>query len=316
MKTAVTHTRIPGLAEPRRGKVRDIYDLGDTLLIVSTDRISAFDWILPTGIPDKGRVLNGLSVFWLTEILTNIDSHFISENVADIIDSLPDEAKETAPIQDLLGRSMLVRKLNVVLVECVVRGYLAGSAWMEYQHRGQVLGHLLPIGLTECAKLSIPIFTPAIKFASGHDVNVTRSQMRLHLEKEFDLDPIASETLATQLERVSMAIYRLGSQYAEKHGLILADTKFEFGLTADKAIVLIDEALTPDSSRFWLANSYEPGRDQTSLDKQFVRDWLTNEAHWDRNSPPPALPDEVVAQTRERYVAAFEQLTSQSFPWK
>lgn len=312
MKTAVTHTRIPGLAEPRRGKVRDIYDLGDTLLIVSTDRISAFDWILPTGIPDKGRVLNGLSVFWLTEILTNIDSHFISENVADIIDSLPDEAKETAPIQDLLGRSMLVRKMEVIPVECVVRGYLAGSGWKEYQQNGTVCGNVLPDGLQQCARLDCPIFTPSTKAEAGHDQNMTFDQMIRYLKETVHLEKYWGDGLRI----LSIHAFRKGSQHAKKHGLILADTKFEFGLTADKAIVLIDEALTPDSSRFWLANSYEPGRDQTSLDKQFVRDWLTNEAHWDRNSPPPALPDEVVAQTRERYVAAFEQLTSQSFPWK
>lgn len=316
MNAAVTDILIPGLPEPKRGKVRNIYDLGEELLIVSTDRISAFDWVLPTGIPDKGRVLNGLSVFWLTGVLGNILNHFISDNIAEILEYLPAEARGIAPVQDLLGRSMLVRKMNVIPVECVVRGYLAGSAWMEYQHCEQVLGHLLPVGLTECAKLATPIFTPAIKSASGHDVNVTRSQMRLHLEKECGLDPVASDVLAAQLEKESMAIYRLGSQCAEKRGLILADTKFEFGLTPDNGILLIDEVFTPDSSRYWLADEYEPGHNQPSLDKQFVRDWLTCEARWDKNSPPPELPDDVVTKTRERYVEAFERLTNQPFPWK
>jgi len=279
-----------------RGKVRDIYDLGDRLLLVATDRISAFDWVLPTGIPDKGRVLTQISQFWFDRL--DEPHHLISSDVETF--DLPDGVDR----EMLAGRSMLVRKTNVVPIECVVRGYLSGSGWKEYQKHGTVCGLTLPSGLTESARLPEPIFTPATKAESGHDENISFEKM---------VDAVGLE-LAEELRRRSFAIYGRGADYARQHGIIIADTKFEFGRIGDDTI-LIDEVLTPDSSRFWPADLYEPGHGQPSFDKQFVRDWLET-TDWDKNSPPPTLPDEVVAQTRGKYIEAYETLTGEAFPWR
>ena len=281
----------------RRGKVRDIYDLGDRLLLVSTDRISAFDWVLPTGIPDKGRVLTQLSRFWFDHF--DVPHHLLSCDVADF--DLP-AGIDPAP---LVGRSMLVRKSEVVPIECVVRGYLSGSGWKEYQQSGTVCGIKLPAGLRESDKLPEPIFTPATKAEIGeHDENITFEETASRVGPD----------LAAELRRRSLDIYNRGAEYARTRGIIIADTKFEFG-QIDGELILIDEVLTPDSSRFWPADQYSPGKGQPSFDKQFVRDWLTTSG-WDKNSPPPELPAEVVARTRAKYIDAFERLTAEPFPWK
>lgn len=279
-----------------RGKVRDIYDLGDRLLLVATDRISAFDWVLPTGIPDKGRVLTQISRFWFDRL--EEPHHLISSDVESF--DLPDDADRAL----LAGRSMLVRKTEVVPIECVVRGYLSGSGWKEYRKQGTVCGLKLPSGLTESARLPQPIFTPATKAESGHDENISFEEM---------VDAVGAD-LAEELRRRSLALYARGADYARRHGILIADTKFEFGRIGDETI-LIDEVLTPDSSRFWPADRYEPGHGQPSFDKQFVRDWLETTG-WDKNSPPPALPDEVVTHTRAKYIEAYETLTGEAFPWR
>ncbi|MBN2023213.1 MAG: phosphoribosylaminoimidazolesuccinocarboxamide synthase [Pirellulales bacterium] len=288
----VLQTAIPGLAV-RRGKVRDVYDLGETLLLVSTDRISAFDWVLPTGIPDKGRVLTQVAAFWFE--LLGESNHLITTDVAAM--PLPEGADRGV----LAGRSTLCRKAEVVPIECVVRGYLVGSGWKEYQKRGTVCGIRLPKGLVECARLDEPIFTPATKAAEGHDENIPFDRMV----------ELVGGALSEELRERSLAIYRRGVEHAAEHGILIADTKFEWG-QVDGKVILIDEVLTPDSSRFWPAAEYAPGRGQPSFDKQFVRDWLESTA-WDKNSPPPALPDDIVARTRAKYVEAFERLTSRTW---
>lgn len=280
----------------RRGKVRDIFDLGDQLLLVSTDRISAFDWVLPTGIPDKGRVLTQLSAFWFD--LLREPNHLVTCEVEKM--DLP-EGVDRGP---LAGRTMLVRKTAVMPIECVVRGYLSGSGWKEYQQNGQVCGVQLPPGLKESDRLPEPIFTPATKEESGHDQNISFERMA----------EIIGIDVATELKRRSLDIYRRGAEYALKRGIIIADTKFEFGQIEDE-LILIDEVLTPDSSRFWPADQYKPGGAQPSYDKQFVRDWLISSG-WDKESQPPTLPAEVVARTREKYIEAYEQITGQAFAWK
>jgi phosphoribosylaminoimidazole-succinocarboxamide synthase len=281
----------------RRGKVRDIYDLGDRLLLVSTDRISAFDWVLPSGIPDKGRVLTLLSRFWFDRF--DVPHHLLSCNVHDF--DLP----TGTDLEPLVGRSMLVRKSEVVPIECVVRGYLSGSGWKEYQESGTVCGIKLPAGLRESDKLPEPVFTPATKAELGeHDENITFEETAQRVGRD----------IAEELRRRSLDIYSRGADYARTRGIIIADTKFEFG-TIDGELILIDEVLTPDSSRFWPADAYSPGKGQPSFDKQFVRDWLTTSG-WDKNSPPPELPPEVVARTRAKYIDAFERLTAEPFPWK
>ncbi len=290
--TIVLQTAIPNL-EVRRGKVRDVYDLGDRLLLVATDRISAFDYVLPTGIPDKGRVLTQISAFWF-ELLSE-PHHLISTDVTGI--ELPPGFDQ----RQLVGRSMLVRKTEVVPIECVVRGYLSGSAWNEYRQTGEVCGIRLPAGLVESDRLPEPIFTPATKATSGHDENISFAQM---------IDAVGRET-AEELRRRSLGVYGRGSEYARGRGIIIADTKFEWGRDGDR-LILIDEVLTPDSSRFWPADGYKAGGPQPSYDKQFVRDWLLASG-WDRNSPPPALPADVVAKTRAKYVEAFEVLAGQAF---
>ena len=273
----------------RRGKVRDIYDLGERLLLVSTDRISAFDWVLPTGIPDKGRVLNQIAAFWFD--LLGEPNHLITTDVAQM--DLPAGIDRAV----LAGRSSLVRKTQVVPIECVVRGYLSGSGWKEYRKQGTVCGIQLPPGLRESDRLPTPIFTPSTKAESGHDENISFEQTAAIVGRE----------LAEELQRRSLAVFQRGAEYALQRGIIIADTKFEWG-QLDGQLILIDEVLTPDSSRFWPADAYRPGRSQPSFDKQFVRDWLESTA-WDKNSPPPALPDDIVAKTREKYVEAYEQLT-------
>jgi len=291
--TVVLETSLPGVPV-RRGKVRDVYDLGERILLVSTDRLSAFDWILPTGIPDKGRVLTQIAAFWFDRL--GGTNHLISTDTAEM--GLPDGTD----LAQLAGRSSLVRKTEVVPIECVVRGYLAGSGWKEYQESGTVCGIRLPDGLTESAKLPEPIFTPATKAEQGdHDENISFERM---------VDVVGAET-SEELRRRSLDIFQRGTDYAAERGIIIADTKFEFG-TVDGEIILIDEVLTPDSSRFWPADQYEPGRGQASYDKQFVRDWLLAST-WDRDSRPPALPADIITKTRAKYIEAFEQLTGKTF---
>ena len=291
-RPVVLQTSIPGVPV-RRGKVRDIYDLGNRLLLVSTDRISAFDWVLPTGIPDKGRVLTQIAAFWFD--LLEEPHHLITTDV-DKMDLPPGADREV-----LAGRSSLVRKTDVVPIECVVRGYLAGSGWKEYAESGTVCGIPLPDGLGQSARLDDPLFTPATKAESGHDVNISFDEM----EEKVGAD------VAEELRRRSIEIFRRGADYALQRGIIVADTKFEWG-TVDGRLILIDEVLTPDSSRFWPAAQYRSGRSQPSFDKQFVRDWLL-QTDWDRDSPPPALPDDVVAKTRQKYIDAYERLTGEPF---
>jgi len=290
--TVVLQTEIPGLAV-RRGKVRDVYDLGDRLLLVGTDRISAFDWVMPNGIPDKGKLLTQIAAFWFE--LLGEPNHLITTDVEQM--ALPPQADRA----QLAGRTTLCRKTQVVPIECVVRGYLAGSGWAEYQRNQTVCGIPLPPGLRECDELPEPIFTPATKAESGHDENITFEQMA----------QIVGRELAEELRRRSLSIFSRGVEYARRRGIIIADTKFEFGRVGDE-ILLIDEVLTPDSSRFWPADQYQPGKNQPSFDKQFVRDWLVA-AGWDKNSPPPVLPDDVVDRTRQKYIEAFEKLTGRKF---
>ena len=275
-----------------RGKVRDIYDLGDRLLLVSTDRISAFDWVLPTGIPDKGKVLTQLSAFWFDWL--DVPHHMLSLDLASI--DLPESER---PL--LEGRSMIVRKCRVVPIECVVRGYLAGSGWREYQESGAVCGIRLPDGLRRGDPLPEPIFTPATKESTGHDINISFDEMTARVGGD----------LAERLREASLDLYRRAAEHARSCGIILADTKFEWGWWEDE-LLLVDEVFTPDSSRFWPADQYQPGQAQVSFDKQFVRDWLS-ETGWDKNSPPPALPDDVVAKTRAKYIEAFERLTGRPY---
>ena len=280
----------------RQGKVRDLYDLGDRLLLIATDRISAFDWVLPTGIPDKGRILTGLSEFWFNWL--EQPHHLLTTSIDDV--GLPAELDLNA----WRGRCMVCRRTDVVPIECVVRGYLAGSGWKEYRQSGTVCGARLPAGLKESSRLPEPIFTPATKAETGHDENISFEEMTARI----------GQPLAEELRRRSLEIYRRAAAYAEGKGIILADTKFEFGQVGGE-LLLIDEVLTPDSSRFWPADQYEAGHAQPSYDKQFVRDWLES-TQWDKNSPPPALPDEVVQRTRAKYVEAYERLTGQVFPWR
>ena len=283
----------------RRGKVRDVYDLGDRLLLVASDRISAYDWVLPTGIPDKGRVLTALSASWFARL--GVEHHLISTDVDDAGLDLSPEVRA-----DLEGRVMIARKCAVIPFECVVRGYLSGSGWREYRQSGTACGVPLPPGLVESDRLPTPIFTPATKAEAGHDENVPIETMA---------GAIGQDLARTLVDR-SIELFVRASSYAESRGLILADTKFEFGreLKTGK-VLLIDEALTPDSSRYWPKDAYRPGGPQPSFDKQYVRDWL-DASGWDKASEPPPLPDDVVAKTRAKYIQAYETLTGQSFPWK
>jgi phosphoribosylaminoimidazole-succinocarboxamide synthase len=279
-----------------RGKVRDIYTVGDDLLLVATDRISAFDYVLGSGIPDKGKVLTQLSAFWFERMGDLVPHHVLATDVA----AYP------APLQkyaaELKGRSMLCRRTRPIPIECVARGYLSGSGWKEYQKTGKVCGVQLPAGLKESDRLPQPIFTPATKEESGHDINIS----------EDEAAKIIGRPLTDRLKQLTLEIFRRGCEHAESKGIIIADTKFEFGLVADgnpaTDVVLIDEVLTPDSSRFWPKEQYKPGGAVPSFDKQFVRDYL-EEIQWNKQPPVPSLPDAVVARTREKYIEAFRQLS-------
>ncbi|PHS07633.1 MAG: phosphoribosylaminoimidazolesuccinocarboxamide synthase [Blastopirellula sp.] len=280
----------------RHGKVRDIYDMGDKILLVASDRISAFDVVLESTIPDKGRVLNQISRFWFDQL--DINHHMISTDINDA--NLP-AGTET---DSLVGRSMVVRKTEVVPIECVVRGYLVGSGWKEYQQSGTVCGLALPEGLQQASKLETPIFTPSTKEEEGHDENISFERMCEEVGVE----------LSEKLRDLSIDIYRRGAELAREKGIIIADTKFEWGIV-DGELLLIDEVLTPDSSRFWPEEEYQVGISPPSYDKQFVRDWLET-TDWDKNSAPPLLPEDIITQTRAKYIEAFERLTEESFPWK
>ncbi|MCS6952467.1 MAG: phosphoribosylaminoimidazolesuccinocarboxamide synthase [Bryobacterales bacterium] len=287
----VLETHLPELKLLARGKVRDIYDLEDKLLIVTTDRISAFDYVLPTGIPDKGRVLTQLSVFWFEFLRDVTPTHFVTADP----EAYPEALK---PYREVLaGRSMLVRRAEMVPVECVARGYLAGSGWKEYRETGKVCGIPLPPGLKESDRLPEPIFTPATKAQTGHDENISFDQV---------VSLVGGE-LAERLRALTLEIYSRAARYAEARGILIADTKFEFGFVGGE-LVLADEVLTPDSSRFWPADTYRPGGPQPSYDKQYVRDYLES-IGWDKRPPAPPLPPEVVARTSEKYREAYRALT-------
>lgn len=281
----------------RRGKVRDIYDLGDRLVIIATDRISAFDWVLPSPIPDKGRVLTGLSLFWLDQL--QVPNHLLSTDLREMGPTF------YAQREILEGRTMMVKKAEVIPIECVARGYLIGSGWKDYLKDRAVCGITLPAGLEEASRLPAPIFTPATKEETGHDINISFAEMGRRAGLE----------LAEELKARTLSVYSRAANYALTKGIIIADTKFEWGKLPDGNIVLIDEVLTPDSSRFWPLDSYKPGTSPTSFDKQFVRNWLETTT-WDKNSPPPDLPDQIVTKTRAKYIEAYERLTGLTFPWK
>lgn len=296
--TALLTSSVAGF-DKRSGKVRDLYDLGEELLLVATDRISAFDVVMPNGIPDKGRVLTQISAFWFEKLTDVINHHVISTTLKDLPGDLANQA-------ELDGRFMLCKKTEVIPVECVVRGYLAGSGWKEYQADRTVCGIPLPDGLKQCSELEEPIFTPATKAEQGeHDENVS-----------FDVAANAVGTETMELVRdASLALYKQGREFARTKGILLADTKFEFGRLPSGEIILIDEVLTPDSSRFWPADLYKPGRDQPSFDKQFVRDYL-EEVKFNKTPPGPVLPADIVENTRSKYIEAYTQLTGQAFPWE
>jgi phosphoribosylaminoimidazole-succinocarboxamide synthase len=290
MAAAISQTSFAGLKLRGRGKVRDIYEVGNDLLIVATDRLSAFDVVIPTPIPDKGKVLTQLSVFWFEKLHGIVPNHILT--ATDFTGDLAPYATELA------GRSMLVKRTEPIPIECVVRGYLSGSGWKDYQKTGKVCGIPLAAGLTESAQLPEPIFTPSTKATTGHDENISFEEAATTI----------GESLALRLRDVSIEIYKRAAAYAAARGIIIADTKFEFGLGPGQELIWIDEALTPDSSRFWPADEYEPGRAQPSFDKQYVRDYLER-IGWNKQPPAPALPAEVVAATRARYREAYERIT-------
>ena len=296
MPEAVLETSLPGLPPPRRGKVRDVYDLGDRLLLVATDRISAFDCVLSPGIPDKGKILTQLSNFWFRRFADVVPNHLVETDAS----AFPEPARAHAAL--LSGRSVLAKKCAVVPFECVARGYLAGSGWKEYRESGAVCGIPLPKGLREADRLPEAIFTPATKAESGHDINVSFEAMASGTGSE----------LATRLKSLTLELYSRAAAYAAGRGIVLADTKFEFGLDASGAVVWIDEVLTPDSSRFWPADTWRPGGSPPSFDKQFVRDFL-EKTGWNKTPPAPVLPPDVVAGTRARYAEAYERLTGMPF---
>ncbi len=291
MNSVLVDTNLPGLERLGHGKVRDIYTVGEDLLIVTTDRISAFDYILATGIPDKGRVLNQITLFWLEWLRELVPNHLITADISEYPPQLLSYADQ------LEGRSMLVRRAKMIDIECVARGYLSGSGWKEYQSRGSVCGIPLPHGLKESDRLPEPIFTPATKAQSGHDENIS-------LDTVVGL--IGSD-LAERLSRLTLAIYQTASDYALGRGIIIADTKFEFGFVGGE-LILADEVLTPDSSRFWPAETYSPGGPQSSYDKQYVRDYLES-IQWNKQPPAPALPEDVALNTSGKYKQAYETLT-------
>ncbi|HET9365425.1 MAG TPA: phosphoribosylaminoimidazolesuccinocarboxamide synthase [Candidatus Angelobacter sp.] len=289
-------TDFPDLNLYARGKVRDLYVRDGQLLFVATDRISAFDYVLGTGIPEKGRVLTQLSLFWFDFLKNIVQNHLITANV----DEYPAPLRKHADV--LRGRSMLVKKAEMIDIECVARGYLSGSGWKEYQKTGAVCGIKLPAGLKESDKLPEPIFTPATKAVTGHDENISFEEMVKHTGRE----------LAEQLRDLTLKIYSTAADYAVEKGIIIADTKFEFGRTAE-GLILADEVLTPDSSRFWPADKYKPGKAQESFDKQFVRDYL-EEIKWNKQPPAPSLPDEVARKTSEKYIQAYTTVAGRELP--
>ncbi len=280
----------------RQGKVRDVYDIGEHYLMVASDRISAFDYVLPTRIPDKGRVLTQISKFWFDYF--DVPHHLVSTDVSSV------ELPEGLTAEELEGRTMIVKKCEVVPIECVVRGYLVGSGWRDYQSTGSVCGIELASDLKNCAKFPSALFTPATKAEAGHDENISFAQM---------IESVGADT-ANELKEKSLHVYEKGRDYAAERGIILADTKFEWG-SHNGELILIDEVLTPDSSRFWPADQYKEGQNQLSFDKQFVREYLDS-TDWDKNSPPPELPQEIIDKTREKYIDAYERLSEQTFKWK
>ncbi len=288
----ILETTLADRRPDRRGKVRDIYDFGDQLLIVATDRISAFDYVLGSGIPDKGKVLTQISQFWFARTRSIVRNHLLATDPA----LYPEPARAAADL--LRGRSMLVTRTEPLPIECVARGYLSGSGWKDYRATGAVCGITLPPGLRESDRLPEPLFTPATKAQSGHDINIS----------EADAAAIVGATTLARARELTMRLYAEGSAHAESKGIIVADTKFEFGLLPDGELILIDEVLTPDSSRFWPQDGYAPGGPQPSFDKQFVRDYLES-IKWNKQPPVPSLPPDVVARTREKYVDAFRRLT-------
>jgi phosphoribosylaminoimidazole-succinocarboxamide synthase len=290
MSSAISETSLP-FPLARRGKVRDVYDLGDRFLFVATDRISAFDVVLSPGIPDKGKVLTQISTFWFRKF-DDVENHLLETD----FDRFPDDIRK---YEELRGRSVLVKKCDVVPVECVARGYLVGSGLKEYRESGKVCGIELEPGLTTASKLREPIFTPATKEETGHDINISFERM----------SEIVGQALASKLRDLTLSLYSRAADIAHSRGIIIADTKFEFGLIGDR-VIWIDEALTPDSSRFWPADSYVVGRNPPSFDKQFVRDWLETTG-WDKNPPAPELPSDVVEKTREKYLEAYRVLTGE-----
>lgn len=291
MADVVLETQLSDVGEPKRGKVRDVYDLGEELLIVATDRISAFDVVLPTAIPDKGKVLTQISLFWFQQMADVVENHVVEADAGKYPESL-------RKYRDILeGRSMIVRKASVYPVECVVRGYVSGSAWSEYRKSGSICGIKLPEGLVESAKLDAPIFTPTTKAEEGHDLAITIQEMQ----------KIVGPELTKELSTLTTDVYKKAASSAEKRGIIIADTKFEFGSYKGKTI-LIDECLTPDSSRFWSIKGYKPGQGQDSYDKQIVRDYL-NTLDWDKTYPGPELPPEIIEKARARYIEILEIIT-------
>ncbi len=295
--STVHTTSLSGYPLFRRGKVRDVYDLGDRLLMVASDRISAFDVVMSEPIPEKGALLTQIAAYWFEQLAHIVPNHVISLDV-DTLDKCTDEDK-----QMLRGRSMIVRKTSPLPVECVVRGYLSGSGWKEYQASQTVCGITLPAGYVESSRLNEPIFTPATKAEEGHDENIS-----------FDIAAkILDDDVANAVRDYSIALYNAASELVASKGLILADTKFEFGIDDGGEIILIDEALTPDSSRYWLAESYAPGTSQMNFDKQMLRDWLETTS-WDKTPPPPTLPPDVIQGTRAKYIEAYERITGQQWP--
>ncbi len=290
----IFETQLPGLERYARGKVRDVYAAGEYLVIVATDRLSAFDCVLPTPIPDKGRVLTAMTLFWLEKLRDIVPNHFVSADIADY-------PREFHAYRDQLeGRSMLVHRARMIEVECVARGYVSGSGWKDYRREGRICGIDLPAGLSESDQIPEPIFTPASKAQSGHDENISFENVARQI----------GEPLAAKIRDLTLTIYKRAAQYAETRGIIIADTKFEFGFAGDQ-LVLADEVLTPDSSRFWPRASYQPGGPQPSFDKQYVRDYLES-IQWDKRPPAPALPPDVMERTSEKYREAYRVLTGKA----
>lgn len=290
----VTETNLP-LKAFKKGKVRDIYEADDKLLLIVTDRISAFDYVLHEPIPDKGICLTQISKFWFEHFKDKVKSHMITTDVTEHLEELKKYE------DDLKGRSMLVKKAEVFPIECIVRGYISGSAWKSYQKDGTVCGIKLPSGMKESEKFDEPLFTPSTKAETGHDINISYDKMKELIGKKD----------AEKLKELSLELYNKGAEYARKKGIIIADTKFEFGKIDDE-IIVVDEVLTPDSSRFWPEDEYEPGKKQPSFDKQYVRDYLST-TDWDKNSSPPHLPDKVIDGTKSRYIESYEKLTGKKF---